>query len=252
MGCNKEESGTVTLRASHDKSFLRIDIIDDGAGIDTKRVLEKVILNRLITKEEAQNLSEKQIAQFIFHPGLSTAEQLSDISGRGVGMDVVKTNIESLGGRVDLISKIGEGTHFKIFLPLNTTVKKCLITKFNDEFNAFSIDQIDETLKVKQDQISEKLGGYYFHYREKVVEIVNYSNTKDVSKLILTSVNERLLALEVDSFLGWEDLVIKRAPRLINNIQGLIGVSVLGDGCAVLVNDVMQVVASYIEVSYAA
>lgn len=249
----KNAVGNVILRASHDKAFLKIDIIDDGAGVNTDKVLEKIISNELITEYEANSLSDDQIANFIFHPGLSTADQLSDISGRGVGMDVVKTNIEGLGGRVILSSTKGEGTHFEIFLPLNTTVKKCLITKFNGEFNAFSIDQISETIKINKDQVVERLGKYYFYYRDQVIEIINYVESENKLKIILTNLDSKMIALKVDDFLGWEELVVKQSPPLLQNILGVIGVSVLGDGTAILVNDVLQLVSGYrTEVVYAA
>jgi two-component system chemotaxis sensor kinase CheA len=240
---NKERKGLIKLSACYQQSFLKIEISDDGNGIDTGKVRSKILENQLISPNELKNISDEDVAYFIFHPGLSTAEEVSDISGRGVGMDVVKSNIEALGGSVELKTKLGEGSVFTLYIPINTAVKKSLIVEADNEQLGFILDQIDETIKVSEENIFERFGQHYLSYRNKITRIVNPLGLVKRKKvpLVLYRYQGHSYAYIVDSFVGHQELVIKEAPKILKRNKDILGVSVLGDGRAVVVMDLIQI-----------
>ena len=241
---NKERTGKIKLSACYQQSFLKIEISDDGNGIDTQKVRTKILENQLISAEKLKFLSDDDVAYFIFHPGLSTAEEVSDISGRGVGMDVVKSNIESLGGSVELKTELGQGSVFTLFIPVNTAVKKSLIVESNNEQIGFILDQVDETIKVPQENIFERFGQYYLSYRNNITRIVNSKKLPQTKKvpLVLYRYQGHSYAYIVDTFIGHQELVIKETPKVLKRSREILGVSVLGDGRAVIVLDLIQMV----------
>lgn len=238
----KEEFGTVLIKAGYEQAFLKIEIIDDGAGINTQRVKEKIIEKGVATEEDIKDLSEQDIAYYIFHPGLSTAEVVSDISGRGVGMDVVKSNIEDLGGHVELKTEKNKGSIFTLYIPLSTSVKKSLIAQYDGEKIGVVVEQVVETLKLDATAVFERFGEYFFSYRNSIVKIVNHKFAQGRIPYIIYKVRGHFYAFQVSSFIGHQDLVIKEPSPILKKYQNIMGVSVLGDGSAVLVIDL----ASYL------
>ena len=243
LASGKSPKGKIVIKAFYEQSFLKIQISDDGGGINTERVKEKVLEKNVLSKEILNTYSNDDLAYLIFHPGLSTAETVSDISGRGVGMDVVKTNIEQLGGHIELTTTHGEGSIFSLYIPLSTSIKKSLIATYQNEKIAVAVDQIVETIKVDNSKIFERFRENYFSYRNTIVKVLNYGPSTKRLPFIIFKHRDHFYAFQVTNFIGHEDLVIKEPNSILKRYKNVIGMSVLGDGAAVLVLDLI----SYLE-----
>ena len=168
----KPRAGTVSLLASHRGNSVVITVSDDGHGIDCERIRTKIVAKGLMSKTEAHELSERDLIAFIWHPGLSTAETITEISGRGVGMDIVKSRIENLSGTVDVRSIVGQGTTFTIRLPLTLAIMSSLLVRIYDEVYAIPLDHIDEIVEVRPSQIYRVQGRPAIEIRKKIVALV--------------------------------------------------------------------------------
>lgn len=250
----KSRVGTVSLAASHRGNSVVITVSDDGRGIDREKVRRKAVSKGLIGEEESHRLSDRQIVQYIFHPGLSTAETVTDISGRGVGMDIVKSRIEALNGTVDARPEPGRGTVFTIRLPLTLAIMSVLLAKVGEEIYAIPLDHLDEIVEVGPGQVYRVHGRRSIEIRGRITSLVAFGDVFQQDGLrqtgdefeaddgkytvIVVSNGESTVGLIVDELLGMQEAVLKSLARNFRHVGGLSGASILGDGRVCLILDV--------------
>jgi two-component system, chemotaxis family, sensor kinase CheA len=197
LAAGKDEEGQVLLKAYHEGGLVNIDITDDGKGIDPETVIDKAIKKRLVSAEEGRKLSEKEKINFIFAPGFSTAEVVTDVSGRGVGMDVVKTNIEKLGGSVDIDSKVGKGTTVKITLPLTLAIVTSLIVETENQKFAIPQISIEELYRIKPEEFHQRIatvqGGQVLRIRGKLLPLIHLADSIKLPRTFKHPVTEKKL-----------------------------------------------------------
>ncbi len=247
----KDETGTVHLNAYHQGGNIVIEINDDGAGLNKERILAKAIERGLI--EEGENLPDDKIFELIFEPGFSTAEQVSDVSGRGVGMDVVKRNIATLGGRIEIASSLGEGTTIIIRLPLTLAILDGQLVQVGEEIFIAPLVSIIESLQVDKQRISSIAGqAELYQLRDEYIPIIRVyevfgiktENTSlEDSLLVVVEGNGQKAALLVDDLLGQQQVVIKSLESNFKRVEGLSGATILGDGTVALIVDVSGLIS---------
>lgn len=243
----KPEEGTVQLKAYHSGNHVFIEVRDDGNGINKDRVLKKAIEKGIVNQANADSLSDKQIYELLFASGLSTADKISDISGRGVGLDVVKTKIESLGGSVGVDSTPGQGTTFLIQLPLTLSIISAMLVQVEDEKFAVPLSSIIETAVFRQDEIMMAHRQKVIDFRGKVVPLVSLKEIfqipdNDVTKedevaVVIVRKGEKMAGLVVDSFIGQQEIVLKSLGKYLVNVFAISGATILGDGQVALITD---------------
>jgi two-component system chemotaxis sensor kinase CheA len=246
----KPRAGTVSLAASHRGNSVVITVSDDGRGIDCARVRRKAVAQRLITDEESRRLTDRQIIPYIFHPGLSTAEQITDISGRGVGMDIVKSRIEDLSGTLDVRSEPGVGTTFTIRLPLTLAIMPVLLVHIGAESYAIPLDHLAEIVEVPSSQIYLVQGRRAIKVRGRVISLVNLGDlfqgaidsdgtaSDGKQTVVVVSDGESTVGLVVDQLLGMQEAVLKSLEKNFRPVPGLSGASILGNGRVSLILDI--------------
>ena len=258
----KSATGTIVLRAFHQAGKVNISISDDGAGIDTARLKEKAISRGLITPETARDMSEREVLRLIFHPGFSMAENVTGVSGRGVGMDVVKTNIEKLGGAVGVDTQMGVGTTINVKLPLTLAIIPSLIVRCRD--NRFAIPQasISELVRVKATDVAEKIervqNAEVFRLRGNLLPLVRLDRALDLHEktddengpinIIVVETGHLRYGLVVDGLHDSEEIVVKPLGRHMQDCHCLAGATILGDGRVALILDVAGI-ASRLELA---
>jgi two-component system, chemotaxis family, sensor kinase CheA len=244
--CGKPEEGNVLLKAYHSGNHVFIEIEDDGAGINREKVLEKAIKNKIISAQAAAGLTNKQVYELIFASGFSTAEKISDISGRGVGLDVVKNTIESLGGTVTVDSVLGKGSIFSIQLPLTLSIISAMLVGIQEEKFAIPLSSIIETAIVKKADILSAHSQKVIDFRGKVVpllflkDIFQVPVTDDTASfysVVMVRKGDRLAGLVVDSFIGQQEIVLKSLGNYLTNVYAISGATILGDGQVALIID---------------
>ncbi|WP_346235557.1 chemotaxis protein CheA [Lysinibacillus telephonicus] len=243
----KPEEGNVVLRAYHSGNYVFIEIEDDGAGINREKVLSKAISKGIITKEAALNLSDKQINELILASGFSTADVVSDISGRGVGLDVVKTTIESLGGSISIESTENVGSIFSIQLPLTLTIISVMLVEIEQEIYAIPLSSIIETSIIKNSDILNAHNQKVIDFRGKVVPLIFLEEIFEVPRkeqradeyhsVVIVRKGEKLAGLVVDSFIGQQEIVLKSLGNYLTNIFAISGATILGNGKVALIID---------------
>ncbi|WP_404450089.1 chemotaxis protein CheA [Sutcliffiella horikoshii] len=243
----KTEEGKITLKAFHSGNHVFIEIMDNGAGISKEKVLNKAISKGIISQQEGERLSEQQVYQLILSSGFSTAEVISDISGRGVGLDVVKNTIESLGGKITIDSMEGAGTTFSIQLPLTLSIISVLLTEIENEKYAIPLSSIIETAIIKKEEILTAHNQEVIDFRGKIVPVVYLEKVFGVQKqeveppdfysLVLVKKGEKIAALVVDSFIGQQEVVLKGLGQYLNTTFAISGATILGDGQVALIVD---------------
>ncbi|MDE1368388.1 chemotaxis protein CheA [Bacillus licheniformis] len=242
----KPETGQVRLKAYHSGNHVFIEVEDDGAGINRKKVLEKALERNVITEREAETIEDHEIDALIFAPGFSTADQISDISGRGVGLDVVKSKLESLGGSVSIKSSEGEGSLFSIQLPLTLSIISVLLVKLENETFAIPISSIIETAVIDKKDILQTHDREVIDFRGHIVPVVYLKeqfNVKDSSDdldqlhVIVVKKGDKLTAFVVDSFIGQQEVVLKSLGDYLTNVFAISGATILGDGQVALIID---------------
>lgn len=251
MTAGKGEEGVVTIKAYHEGNNLVIEISDDGKGINPKIIREKAIEKGVISANAT--MSDDDIINLIFHPGFSTKSEVSEISGRGVGMDVVKTNIEKLSGEVKVISEIGKGSVFKVVLPLTLAVIEAMVTKIGEERYIIPLGQVYESLSPTPDLVHHVNGvGDCLKIRGEVIPLFKVSKAlqrnigeKPMHEQIAIIVNsdERNFAVLVDDILHQQQVVIKKLGDEIKNQKGFMGSTILGDGKPAFILDLMELFA---------
>ncbi|MCP1144065.1 chemotaxis protein CheA [Lysinibacillus endophyticus] len=243
----KPEEGNVILRAYHSGNYVFIEIEDDGAGINRDKVLKKAISKGIVTKESALSLSDKQINELILASGFSTADVVSDISGRGVGLDVVKTTIESLGGSISIDSTEGVGSIFSIQLPLTLTIISVMLVEIEQEIYAIPLSSIIETSIIKNTDILNAHNQKVIDFRGKVVPLIFLEEIFEVPRkqpiddefhsVVIVRKGEKLAGLVVDSFIGQQEIVLKSLGNYLTNIFAISGATILGNGKVALIVD---------------
>ncbi|MGD1066805.1 MAG: chemotaxis protein CheA [Vulcanimicrobiaceae bacterium] len=246
----KPRHGTIRLNAYHEGNQVIIEIADDGGGIDLQRVREKGIRLGLITEND--RLTDREIIELIFTPGFSTADQITDVSGRGVGMDVVKKNILRLKGVFDVDSVQGEGTKFTMKLPLTLAIIQALLVRVADELYSIPLDAVIESQRIEASEVRTVHGGEVITLRGQVVPLIRVgeffrlSAPRDPDKvmIVIVGLQGRQVGLVVDSFQGEQEIVIKPLSDVIGRIAGISGATILGNGSISLIIDVHSLVAS--------
>ncbi len=246
----KNPKGRVTLRAYHKGNSVAIEIEDDGAGIDPDKMREVAIRKGIITPEEAKNMDDREAVDLIFAPGFSSAEKVTDISGRGVGMDVVRTNVKNLKGSVNTSTELGKGTRFTLSLPLTLAIIEALMIKMNDQMYAIPLDAVSTTTKLESVRLTNVKGRKAVTMRGEVLgivqlaELLNLPHEKElpeVLSVVIIQDNERHLGLVVDRLLDRQEIVIKSLGTYLGDVKGLSGASIMGDGSVVLILDPHEV-----------
>lgn len=242
--CGKEEAGVVEVMAFHEGSFLVIQITDDGAGIDPARILKKAKEKKIITTN--QSLSEQETLNLIFHPGFSTKDQVSEVSGRGVGMDVVKTNIEALGGTIKLQSRFGTGSSVRLVLPLTMAIIDGILISAAGERIVLPRSQVHEISKVDPKSIHLIAGKTtMYQLRDEVLPMFSLSadfghpSKKEAIALIIRT-GARAFAVSVDDVLRQQQVVVKPPTAEISGRSGMMGTTILGDGKPALIIDLID------------
>ncbi|GDX85251.1 chemotaxis protein CheA [Methylococcaceae bacterium] len=247
VAAGKSEMGTIELRAYHRGGHIVIEIVDDGGGLDKNRLLAKAIEKGLV--EENVILSDKQIFELIFLPGFSTAEKLTDISGRGVGMDVVRRNIQSLGGNIDIIAELGKGTTIAIHLPLTLAILDGQSVAVGNETYIVPLVSIIESINITEKMLNKVAGkGETFKLRNEYLPIIRMREIFNVQSGTATKSNEGVIVVVegqgalcgflVDELLGQQQVVIKSLEANYRRVEGVSGATILGDGSVALILDV--------------
>ena len=246
LEAGKPEEGTVTLKASNEGNMIVIEIIDDGAGIDVEKVRKKAIERGLIHPNKI--ISDHDAYQLIFEPGFSTADKITNVSGRGVGLDVVKTSIEKLNGTVVVTSEKGIGTKFCIRLPLTMAIIQGLLVRVATEVYSIPIASVIESVRVKKEEISTIDNYEVLNVRNEVISIIRLDRLfglknkteSEYNFIVIVGTTDKKIGVMVDALIGEEDVVIKPLRDQFTNSPGIAGASILGDGSVSLIIDVSQ------------
>ncbi len=247
IAAGKSETGVVQLKAYHEGNHIVIQITDDGKGLDTD-VLKSIALEKgVISEKEADTISEKEAFALIFRPGFSTAAQVTNVSGRGVGMDVVKTNIEKLNGIIDIDSEIGKGTSIKLKIPLTLAIIQALLVGVQEEYYAIPLASVLETVRISTEEIYTVENRSVMRLREEVLSLVHIGDIFEVERVfdeseyayvVVLGLAESKIGLIVDTLVGQEEIVIKSLGEYISGIEGIAGATIRGDGGVTLIVDV--------------
>lgn len=244
----KPEQGTIQLKAYHSGNHVFIEITDDGAGINREKVLKKAIENGIIHESQAHSLKDQEVYELILASGFSTAEVVSDVSGRGVGLDVVRTKIESLGGRVSIDSEQDKGSIFSIQLPLTLSIMSVLLIEIENETYAIPLSSIIETAIIEKKQILSAHHKKVIDFRGNVVPLVFLKDIFNVPKhsdheedeyesIVIVKKGDKMAALVVDSFIGQQEIVLKSLGKYLQDVFAISGATILGDGQVALIID---------------
>ncbi len=246
IAAGKPPKGKVWLRAYHRGNSVAIEIEDDGKGIDPEKMREVAIRKGIITAEEAKNLDDREAMELIFAPGFSSAETITDISGRGVGMDVVRTNIKNLKGSVTITSEVGKGTRFTLTLPLTLAIIDALMVHVAGENYAIPLDAVSETTKIEAARLTNVNGRKAVTLRGEVLGIVSMAELlglpqpaeqPEVLSVVVIHDNQRRLGIVVDRLHERQEIVIKPLGEYLGDVKGISGATIMGDGSVILILD---------------
>ncbi len=248
---NKPEVGTINLNAYQEGNNVVIEVKDDGKGIDVEKVKRKAIEKGTITKEQAEVMSDKEIIDLLFKPSFSTAEKVSELSGRGVGLDVVKTNIEKLGGDVEVHTVLGGGSNFIVRLPLTLAIIQSLMVEIGTEKYAIPLGSIQTIEDIPVSDIKYVQSKEVIHLRGSVIPIIRLNQILDIQStkgeednltVVIVSKGEKLAGFVVDNLIGQQEIVIKSIGKYIDSPKMISGATILGDGEVALILDVNTLV----------
>jgi two-component system chemotaxis sensor kinase CheA len=248
----KPEMATVRLSASHRGNSVIISISDDGGGIDVERIRDRAVARGLVSADQAATLSPRELIDFIWQPGFSTAAQVSNISGRGVGMDIVRTRIEALSGSIDIDSTLGVGSTFIIRLPLTLAIARCMLFRLEQAAVAVPVENVRELVTVTDDCILTIGGRRVCDIRGEFLPLVDMDEVFSWPSMtgepaprgavLVIHSGSRAVAVGVSTLLGTQDLVVKSLDENFMRVRGLGGASILGDGEVCLLLDASAVV----------
>lgn len=243
----KPEKGTLRIAAYQEGSGVIIEVTDDGKGIDPEKVKRKAVERGILSEEEVATMSDEESIQIVLLPGFSMAATITDISGRGVGMDAVKTKVEALGGQLDLVSAVGKGTHVYIRLPLTLAIVLSLLIKVGDETYAISLENVEETILVRRENIKTVHGAPATLLRGEVLSLsdlgdvlgtVSEESHREEYPVVVVKIGKNRIGFIVDELIGQQEIVIKSLGRFLSKIKGIAGATILGDGNVALILDV--------------
>ena len=243
----KPEVGSIFLKAFQEGNNVIIEVGDDGNGIDVAAVRDKAVERGVITAEQAENMSQKEIINILFLPSFSMAKKITDISGRGVGLDVVKSNIEALGGDVEVRTQLGEGTTFIVRLPLTPAIIQALMVEIRDEKYAIALGSISNIESIPVNEIKYVQAQEVIHLRGAVIPLIRLDQVLDMEEkqeepenltVVIVKKGDSLAGLVVDNLIGQQEIVIKSLGKYINNNKIISGATILGDGEVALILDV--------------
>lgn len=248
----KNPVGTIKLKAEHEGNNILITIEDDGKGIDPEVIKSKAISKGLITKEKADELSKQDILNLIFLPGFSTAEVVTNISGRGVGMDVVKTNVTKLRGMINLESTVGAGIKIQIKLPLTLAIISGMVVKVESEQFVIPLNSVVEVIRVHSENIYTINNKPVIKLRDRIIPLIslrevvlnqsNNSLNNIWQYVVIVGIAERIVGIAVDELLGQKEIVIKSLGSYIGRVPGIAGSTIMGDGTVILILDINELI----------
>ena len=247
----KPEVGSIFLNAYQDGNNVVIEVRDDGAGINIEKVRNKAIEKGTITPEQAESMTDKEIIEILFRPSFSTSEKITDVSGRGVGLDVVKSKIEGLGGDVECHSVVGEGSTFTIRLPLTLAIIQALMVKIGSEQYAISLGSIQTVEDIPVEEIKHVQGKEVINLRGNVIPLIRLGELLEVPDtaedaenitVVVIKKGDKQAGLVVDSLIGQMEIVIKSLGKYININKMISGATILGDGDVALIIDANAIV----------
>jgi len=250
VASGKPTCAKVWLRAFHKGNSVGIEVEDDGHGIDSENMRTQAVRKGVISEEEARTLDDRACIDLMFAPGFSTAEKVTDISGRGVGMDVVRNNIKNLKGSIAVQSVLGQGTRITLTLPLTLAIIDALMIKVDNSVYAIPLDAVSETTKIETACLSEVHGQKAVTLRGEVLGLVELAellglprneNNRELLPTVILTVNDRRLGLVVDTLLERQDVVIKSLGDYLGNLPGISGATIMGDGSVVLILDPQEI-----------
>ncbi|NLK00046.1 MAG: chemotaxis protein CheA [Clostridia bacterium] len=249
----KPEKGTVRLNAFHQENQIVITVEDDGRGMDPDKIKEVSVKKGIITESAAEKIMDQDAMNLIFAPGFSTTQTVSDVSGRGVGMDIVKSHIERINGLIDIDTEIGGGTKFTIRLPLTLAINRALLIKHGGHVFAFPLGNVVEIIEVdmdevqymKQHKVALVRGSFLPLYELETLLDLNYENN-GAKKLpvVMVGISEKRIGIVVDELVGEQEIVIKSLGKYIGDIAGLAGATIMGDGSVALILDVRGLITT--------
>ncbi len=245
----KPRTGTVRLTATHQENQVVIVIEDDGKGMDPERLRASAVRKGIMTEESARRLSDEQAIDLIFLPGFSTREQVSEVSGRGVGMDVVNTNLKRINGTIDVKTKAGRGTRFTLRLPLTLAIIQALLVSAGDNVYAMPLSMVSEAVDIDPGSVSTVRGKPVIRVRDRVFPLVDidsifFPSGKEHRRqyAVITVDYGAQIAIAVDNLLGQQEVVVKNLGKFFGTIRGISGATILGDGDLALIVDVTRLV----------
>jgi two-component system chemotaxis sensor kinase CheA len=249
----KDPSGKLLIQVSRQKGQIVIEVVDDGRGVDFEAVKKIALSKALITKEEMAGLDEKKILDLLTLPGFSTAKKVTDISGRGVGLDVVKSKIEALNGRLEFETKLGEGSKFILTLPLTLAIIKAMLVEVGNEIFAIPLMSVREIIKINEEELKMLQSFEVARVRDEIIPIVRLNKELDISledvkrkgiddrlSVIIIEYGKKALGLVVSAVLGEQDIVVKPLGAMVKRTKGIAGATILGDGKVALILDTMS------------
>ncbi|HPP39647.1 MAG TPA: chemotaxis protein CheA, partial [Candidatus Kapabacteria bacterium] len=249
----KPEFGTITLDADQEGNNIVLRISDDGRGMDPEKLKAKALEKGIITHEQAAHMSAREAFQLIFAPGFSTAAKVTAVSGRGVGMDVVRSNIQNLKGMIDIESEVGKGTTFIIKLPLTLAIIQGLLVKVQDETYALPLSSVVEVVAINPDSVYTVSHQEVIRIRQEVIPILRLDRVLGVSNpreeldnryVVNVGLGMQRIGLVVDELLGQQEIVIKSLGEYLGSITGVAGSTILGDGRVIMIIDVADLIQS--------
>lgn len=246
----KTSKGQIRLEAYQDGNNVIIEVSDDGKGIDVNRIKEKALKNGAITQDELATMTEQEIIQLIFRPSFSTAEVVSDLSGRGVGLDVVKSKISTLGGSVEVRSEFGKGSTFLVKLPLTLAIIQALMVNIDTEKYAIPLSNIQTIETVNRTDIEHLQNQEVIVLRGEVIPLVRLNNLLELNEanesenvmVVIVKKGDRYVGFIIDSLIGQQEIVVKSLGRHLNNIDMIVGATILGNGEVTLILDINRLV----------
>lgn len=247
----KDPVGNIDLRAYQDGNNVIIEVNDDGNGIDVSKIKNKAISNGVLSAEQADSMSDQEIIELLFRPSFSTAEKISDVSGRGVGLDVVKTKIEALGGDIEVKTELGKGSKFIIRLPLTLAIIQALMVNLGEEKYAIPLNTIQNIEDVLISDIKYIQNQEVINLRGHVIPIIRLHDKLDIPSVdaekdsltvVIVNKGEKQAGIVVDSLIGQQEIVIKTLGKYLTNIKLIAGATILGDGEVALILDVNSLV----------
>jgi two-component system, chemotaxis family, sensor kinase CheA len=250
LAAGKNPIGAVNLSAYHEGNNIVISVKDDGKGIDPEKIIAKAITKGLISKEKSKELSQQEVFALIFLPGFSTAEVVTNISGRGVGMDVVKTNVTKLRGIINVISESGKGTEIIIKLPLTLAIIPGMIVKVDTETLVIPLNSVIEVVRTHSENIPTINGNEVIKLRDDIIPLIEIDKlvfNKDIRQnkniwqyIVIVGIAEKRFGIKVDELIGQKEVVVKSLGNYLGAVNGIAGSTILGDGTVVMILDISE------------